>query len=361
MHTKLSFDAYIFNVRATPDDAYRYAKGESIHHAAGYDVRLTDAPLDFLAVTDHSEYLGILPAMNDPKHPLSKIPYAPDLFSTDREKINAAFQRIGTSLRAGQYLPELKDPDTMRSAWRTIIDSADRNYVPGKFTTFRGYEYTSAPDGQNLHRNVIFAGARAPDLPFTALESQNPEELWRWMDGQRKQGIEVLAIPHNSNGSDGRMFQRAQFDGRPMDRSYAELRMRNEPLAEITQVKGTSETHPSLSPNDEWSAFEIMDTYIGSATKVTKFAGGYVRDALKSGHRVRAGAGLQSVPLRLRRRERHAQRRRAVRREPLLQQGRHPRRQAGAARLRAARRPHVGKLRAAEQRRALPDLGQRPA
>jgi hypothetical protein len=283
VHTKLSFDAYIFNVRATPDDAYRYAKGESIHHASGYDVRLTDAPLDFLAVTDHSEYLGVIPAMHDPKHPLSKVPYAADLFSTEREKINAAFQRIATSLRTGQYLPELKDLDTSSSAWRTIIDSADRHYVPGKFTTFRGYEFTSAPDGQNLHRNVIFAGTRAPDLPFTALDSQNPEELWRWMDQQRKQGVEALAIPHNSNGSDGRMFQRTQFDGRPMDRGYAELRMRNEPLAEITQVKGTSETHPSLSPNDEWSAFEIMDTYIGSQTKVTKFAGGYVRDALEAG------------------------------------------------------------------------------
>jgi hypothetical protein len=283
VHTKLSFDAYIFNVRATPDDAYRYAKGESIHHASGYDVRLTDAPLDFLAVTDHSEYLGIIPAMHDPKHPLSNVPYAADLFSTEREKINAAFQRIATSLRTGQYLPELKDLDTSRSAWRTIVDSADRHYLPGKFTTFRGYEFTSAPDGQNLHRNVIFAGTRAPELPFTALDSQNPEALWRWLDQQRKQGVEALAIPHNSNGSDGRMFQRTQFDGRPMDRSYAELRMRNEPLAEITQVKGTSETHPSLSPNDEWSAFEIMDTYIGSQTKVTKFAGGYVRDALKAG------------------------------------------------------------------------------
>jgi hypothetical protein len=283
VHTKLSFDAYLFNVRATPDDAYRYAKGESIHHAAGYDVRLTDAPLDFLAVTDHSEYLGILPAMNDPQHPLSKIPYAPDLFSTDREKINAAFQKIGASLRSGQYLPELKDVDTMRSAWRTVVESAERHYVPGRFTTFRGYEFTSAPDSQNLHRNVIFAGARSPDLPFTALESRNPEDLWRWMDQQRAQGTEVLAIPHNSNGSDGRMFQRTQFDGRPMDRSYAELRMRNEPLAEITQVKGTSETHPSLSPNDEASGFEIMETYIGAQTKVTKFAGSYVRDALKTG------------------------------------------------------------------------------
>ena len=226
VHTKLSFDAYIFNVRATPDDAYRYAKGESIHHASGYDVRLTDAPLDFLAVTDHSEYLGIIPAMHDPKHPLSKLPYAPDLFSTEREKISAAFQRIATSLRTGQYIPEMKDLDISRSAWRTIVESADRHYVPGRFTTFRGYEYTSAPDGQNLHRNVIFAGARAPDLPFSALESQNPEELWRWMDQQRKQGVEALAIPHNSNGSDGRMFQRTQFDGRPMDRNYAELQMR---------------------------------------------------------------------------------------------------------------------------------------
>ncbi|HEV8332463.1 MAG TPA: DUF3604 domain-containing protein [Steroidobacteraceae bacterium] len=283
VHTKLSFDAYIFNVRATPDDAYRYAQGESIHHAAGYDVRLTDAPLDFLAVTDHSEYLGIIPAMSDPQHPLSKIPYAPDLFSTDRQKITAAFRRIGDSLRSGQYLPELKDPATSRSAWRTLVESADRNYLPGKFTTFRGYEYTSAPNGQNLHRNVIFAGARTPDLPFTALESQNPEALWRWMDQQRAQGIELLAIPHNSNGSDGRMFERVRFDGRPMDRAYAELRTRNEPLTEITQVKGTSETHPSLSPNDEWSSFEIMETYIGSDTKVTKFAGSYVRDALKTG------------------------------------------------------------------------------
>ncbi|HKU13058.1 MAG TPA: DUF3604 domain-containing protein [Steroidobacteraceae bacterium] len=292
VHTKLSFDAYIFNVRATPDDAYRYAKGESLHHAGGYDVRLTDAPLDFLAVTDHSEYLGILPAMNDPQHPLSKIPYAPDLFSTDRDKINAAFQRIGTSIRTGQYLPELKDPQTFRSAWRSIVESAERHYVPGRFTTFRGYEYTSAPDGQNLHRNVIFGSARSPEQPFTALDSQNPEELWRWMDQQRARGMEVLAIPHNSNGSDGRMFQRVQWDGRPIDRSYAELRMRNEPLAEITQVKGTSETHPSLSPNDEWSAFEIMDTYIGSATKVTKFSGGYLRDALKTGLELQQERGV---------------------------------------------------------------------
>jgi hypothetical protein len=283
VHTKYSFDAYIFNVRATPDDAYRYAKGESIRHAGGYDVRLTDAPLDFLAVTDHSEYLGVLPAMHDPGHPLSKIEYAPDLFSSDPKKITAAFQRIGASIRSGQYAPELKDFATIGAAWHSITQSAERNYQPGKFTTFAGYEYTSAPDGQNLHRNVIFRSARVPDLPFTALESQNPEDLWRWLDVQRAKGVDALAIPHNMNGSDGRMFQRVTWDGRPIDRAYAQLRMRNEPLAEITQVKGTSETHPLLSPNDECAGFEIMDTYIGSQTKVTKFAGGYVRDALEAG------------------------------------------------------------------------------
>lgn len=283
VHTRLSFDAYIFNVRATPDDAYRYARGESIGHASGYDVRLIDAPLDFLAVTDHSEYLGTLQAMNDPAHPLSRIPYAPELFSRDVQQITRAFTRIGNSLRDGKYLEELRDPETRAAAWRSVIDAAERNYQPGRLTTFIGYEYTSAPDGRNLHRNVIFRGNRAPDLPFSALESQNPEDLWAWMDVQRRRGMEALAIPHNSNGSDGTMFARTMWDGRPLDRAAAELRARNEPLAEITQVKGTSDTHPSLSPNDEWGNFEIMPTYIGSTQAVTVFDGGYVRRALQQG------------------------------------------------------------------------------
>jgi hypothetical protein len=292
VHTRLSFDAYIFNVRASPEDAYRYARGESLDHALGYDIRLMDAPLDFLAVTDHSEYLGVLQAMDDPKHPLSKVPYARELFTTDVQKIASAFQRIAGSLREGQYLPEMRDPETRGAAWRSIIDAAERNNSPGRFTTFIGYEYTSAPGGKNLHRNVIFSGSRVPELPFSALESQNPENLWSWMDDLRRKGIEALSIPHNSNGSDGAMFATTSFDGKPFDRAYAERRVRNEPLFEITQVKGTSDTHPSLSPNDEWGNFEIMPTYIGSNTQVTVFDGGYVRRALQRGLQAEADTGV---------------------------------------------------------------------
>lgn len=283
VHTRNSFDAYIFNVRADPDDAYRYAQGATIRHAYGFDVRLHDAPLDFMAVTDHAEYLGVLPAIATPGHPFSRVPYAGELFSTDLTVVNAAFRRFGDSLRAGQRIPDFVDMEPTRSAWRQNVDAAQRHYQPGRFTTFIGYEFTSAPDGRNLHRNVIFAGAKAPDLPFSALESRNPEDLWRWLDARRSEGMEALAIPHNSNGSDGTMFERTKWNGQPIDREYAELRARNEPLVEVTQVKGTSETHPMLSPNDEFANFEIMEWYIGSATPITKFAGGYVRDALRAG------------------------------------------------------------------------------
>ena len=293
VHTKFSFDAYIFNVRATPDDAYRYARGESIRHASGYDVRLADKPLDFLAVTDHSEYLGIVPAMNDPANPLSTVPYAKDLFGTDVATITRAFQRVAASVAEGRSLPELFEPSTSRAAWSEIKAAAERNNQPGRLTTFIGYEFTSAPGGRNLHRNVIFRNAQAPDQPYTAFDSgQNPENLWRWMDALRLRGIDTLAIPHNMNGSDGTMFERTMWDGKPIDSAYADLRARNEPIAEMTQTKGTSDTHPLLSPNDEWANFEIMSTYIGSETPITKFTGGYVRDALKTGLEIQATQGF---------------------------------------------------------------------
>jgi hypothetical protein len=283
VHTRNSFDAYIFNVRADADAAYRYAEGQTIQHPAGFDIRLHDMPLDFVAVTDHSEYLGVLPAINNPEHPFSKVPYAGELFSTDLAVVNAAFRRFGDSIRSGKRMPEFADMAATRSAWAENIAAAEKHNAPGKFTTFIGYEFTSAPGGRNLHRNVIFASDKAPELPFSALESQNPEELWKWLDARRAEGVEALAIPHNSNGSDGRMFERTKWTGEPIDRAWAELRARNEPLTEVTQVKGTSETHPLLSPNDELAGFEIMEYYIGSTDKVTKFAGSYARDALKAG------------------------------------------------------------------------------
>ncbi len=283
VHTKLSFDAYIFNVRASPDDAYRFAKGEAIGHAQGYDIRLQGGPLDFVAVTDHSEYMGALREADDPKSPLSKLPIVQGLFSPDHNEIAAAFTKIVTAMRQNKVPKEFADPAIAGRAWREVQDAAARNNAPGRFTTLVGYEFTSAPDGKNLHRNVIFRTSNVPGLPFTATESQNPEDLWRTMDGWRARGIEALAIPHNSNGSDGLMFQTTKWDGTPIDKAYADLRRRNEPLAEITQIKGTSETHPSLSPNDEWANFEIMESYIGSNKLITKFSGGYVREALKDG------------------------------------------------------------------------------
>ncbi len=283
VHTKLSFDAYIFNVRASPEDAYRFAKGGAIGHAQGYDIRLIGGPLDFVAVTDHSEFMGALREADDPKSPLSKLPIVQGLFSPDHNQIAAAFTRVVTAMQANKVPKEFSDPSIAGRAWREVQDAAEHNNDPGRFTTLVGYEFTSAPDGRNLHRNVIFRTAKVPGLPFTANNSRNPEDLWRTMDGWRARGIEALAIPHNSNGSDGLMFQTTKFDGSPMDKAYADLRRRNEPLAEITQIKGTSETHPSLSPNDEWSNFEIMESYIGSNKMITKFAGGYVREALKDG------------------------------------------------------------------------------
>lgn len=292
VHTRNSFDAYIFNVRATPDDAYRYAKGEMIKHALGFDLRLNDEPLDFMAVTDHAEYIGVLPAINTPGSPESKVPYAGELFSDDLTKVNQAFTRFSTALRQGERMAEFSDYTPDRSAWAEIQAAAAKHNEPGKFTTFVGYEFTSAPDGRNLHRNVIFSGSDVPELPYSALDSQNPEDLWTWMDGLRAKGIEALAIPHNSNGSNGTMFERTKWDGAPIDAAYADLRTRNEPLAEITQVKGTSETHPLLSPNDEFAGFEIMEWYIGRAERLTKFDGGYVRGALRAGLEMATKSGF---------------------------------------------------------------------
>ncbi len=291
IHTRNSFDAYIFNVRASPDEAYAYAKGGAIKHATGVDLKMKSGPLDFMAITDHAEYLGVLPAIDTEGDPYAKVPYARELFSTDQVKVNAAFRKFADTVRDGQQMPEFADLRTVKTAWTDIIAAAKKHYEPGKFTTLIGYEFTSAPEGRNLHRNVIFAGDTVPMLPHSALQSQNPEDLWKWMDQQRELGMESLAIPHNSNGSDGTMYERTKWNGQPVDREWAELRLRNEPLAEVTQVKGTSETHPLLSPNDEFAGFEIMEWYIGSATPITKFDGGYVRKAMKDGLEIEAATG----------------------------------------------------------------------
>jgi hypothetical protein len=154
------------------------------------------------------------------------------------------------------------------------------------FTTFIGYEFTTSTDveGGNLHRNVIFNSSKAPIRPWTRIDSLNPEDLWTWMDGLRDKGVDSLAMPHNSNGSNGQMFEVETFRGNPISIEYAEKRMRNEPVVEMTQVKGTSDTHPLLSPDDEWADFEIMDKRVGSRPPTYSMPqGGYVRDAYLRG------------------------------------------------------------------------------
>ena len=283
VHTTYSFDAYIFGTRATPDDAYRFARGEALRHPGGFDMQL-DEPMDFYAVSDHAFFLGIMKAMADPTTEISKHPDASRF--TQHESIadrNAAFQGIRPYIDPeSKRFKEILDVGEMESAWTSIVESANRHNDPGRFTAFVAYEYTSGPESQNLHRNVIFKGSDAPDAPFSRLDSPNPEDLWRWMDSNREQGLESLAIPHNSNGSNGQMFNLVDFSGATLDTAYADLRMRNEPLVENTQVKGTSDTHPLLSPNDEWADFEIFPYRI--ATRIpSEINGSYVREALLNG------------------------------------------------------------------------------
>ena len=290
IHTKNSFDAYIFNVRNTPDDVYRFARGETIRHPAGYDITIGGDPLDFVAATDHGAYMGILPAMNDPDHPLSELEWSKQMFGTDPALITAAFGKIGGSIRSGEPFPEIYDRELIDSTWQNAIDTANKHYVPGKLTTFAAYEYTAVSmrdteeanfAGGNLHRNVVFEN-EAPKRLFSTLDSTNPEDLWDWMDTQRAAGREVMAIPHNSNVSDGEMFALTQTDGSPIDAAYTKQRILNEPIVEMTQVKGTSETHPALSPNDEWANFEIYELLLSSDV-VSKINGSYIRQALADG------------------------------------------------------------------------------
>ncbi|MCH2173403.1 DUF3604 domain-containing protein [Myxococcota bacterium] len=295
VHTTYSFDAFAFGTTATPRDAYRYAKGEAIEHPAGFEQRLRE-PLDFYAVTDHALFLGIAAAAADTSTEFSQLDVAEplhDLNAPDNKGILSllprlsAFQSFIPSV-LGSILDGSIDPDMTteitKSAWRDIVDAAEQHNEPGHFTTFAAYEYTSSSDDRgNLHRNVVFRNSsRLPAVPFSRFHSQNPEGLWDWMDELREQGIDSLAIPHNSNGSNGQMFKLVDWAGNPLDDTYAEQRLRNEPLVEITQVKGTSETHPSLSDTDEWADFEIMPFRVATNLP-SEPAGSYTRDALRRG------------------------------------------------------------------------------
>ena len=297
VHTTYSFDGYAFGTLATPYDAYRFAKGESIANPAGFNMQLS-RPLDFYAVTDHAMFLGLVKAAADTSTEFSKNPFSEPFHGLNAPEnmgagLLSVLKRLSTfssflpsavlQIRSGE-LDRDEVLGVLRSAWLDSIDAADEFYEPGNFTTFAAYEFTSSTgDMGNLHRNVIFEGTqKLPREPFSRFHSVNPEDLWQWMDDLRAKGVESLAIPHNSNGSNGQMFKLVDWAENPLDDDYAKQRIRNEPIVEITQIKGTSETHPVLSSRDEFAAFEIMPYRIAT-NALSKPQGSYVREALLNG------------------------------------------------------------------------------
>lgn len=291
VHTSWSFDAFIYNVRTSPEEAYRYGKGEAINHVSGKQVQL-QRPLDFMAVTDHAEYMGVMKLMLDPENPLAQLPIATDVNNPDPTISREAFGKIGTSIARNMPMEELNQKAVNESTWKRIVEIANEQNEPGKFTTFIGYEWTSSPSAndpdrlyaRNLHRNVIYKGDKISTVPFSSFDSQDPEELWKWMDKERENGITLMAIPHNANMSDGLMYDLKTFSGEPLTKEYGEARMRNEPVNEVSQIKGTSMTHPALSKNDEFADFEIFEyTFAVGVPPKSQANGSYVREALKNG------------------------------------------------------------------------------
>jgi hypothetical protein len=308
LHTAMSLDAWTFGTKVTPDQAYRFARGETIMVPAAQvavEQGLSPSapvsakrawPLDFAAVTDHSEYMGAMRQLDDPSSAFSASATGQKLAHAGARGFQMA-EGIVYGPQAGQPRSEwaAEEKDLRAAAdpaavWGQEVKAANANYRPGQFTTFVAYEWTAIPEfGIHMHRNVIFDSDHAP-TPFTAVDSNKPEDLWKYLAAARRQGIDVLAIPHNSNLSDGRDFDWNMSDGRPIDEAYAQARALNEPLVEIAQTKGASETTPELSPDDEFANFEIMDRLYHGETAPVRH-GGYVRDAWGRGLVVQSQVG----------------------------------------------------------------------
>jgi len=325
LHTSYSPDAYLMGNRsAGPDTAYRYAKGFPVAHPFHRAKIQIGTPLDFLVVADHAEYMGVVPMV------FSADPRVADLEIAKRWKAWAdagepqkAFAEGVGHINSGKPDAELNSESIRKTVWNEIIEAAEQHNEPGKFTSFIGWEWSSLPDGANLHR-VIFQpqGGKTAEryLPISAFDSDRPEDLWKWLDTTSKAtGADFIAIPHNQNISKGLMFPVADSDGKPISKAYAESRMRWETVVETTQIKGDSETHPFLSPTDEFADFETYDhviesgerkdvqlfgdafigelseqdrKYIEENMKHVATAGDYTRSALKRGLAIEARIGI---------------------------------------------------------------------
>ncbi|MFV0277889.1 MAG: DUF3604 domain-containing protein, partial [Parahaliea sp.] len=300
VHTGWSGDAGMDGAVLNPFQAYQFALGQEVTSNTGIKTRL-HRPYDWFMVTDHSDGMGFINQIVDGNPELMANPILKRWHEAIREGSDAAASAKSELVRMqsrGELPREVMDPKWMRGAWEDTIKAAEQYYQPGKFSTFIAYEWTvNANGGDNLHRNVIFRDGAERALqvrPLTTFETQEPRKLWAWMqDYEQKTGGRILAIPHNGNMSNGRMFEEQQFDGSPMTREWAQTRARYEPLYELTQIKGQSESHPLLSPDDEFAAWDLWDrgNLILKLKPPGSYDNEYWRAALKAGLRIERELG----------------------------------------------------------------------
>ena len=308
LHTSNSIDAFAFGAKLGPEDALRFARGEEVTSTGGLKAKL-DRPLDFLVIADHSGGLGATQALYDAPRLFLRDPtllrWHDMMHESPQGRLKATGELI--DLVGRNALPAaLSDPEGQKKRtakiWTTHSSIVERYNEPGKFSAFIGVEYTLMPRGDNLHRVVMFRDGKARTdtvLPYDPGQGDTPvSQLWDYMDAyQKATGGQVLAIPHNSNVSNGLMFELVGPGGGPITAAYARRRAAYEPLVEATQIKGDSEAHPFLSPNDEFADFGKAGWDIGNltmqrATTPDMQAGNYVREALKRGLAIEARTGV---------------------------------------------------------------------
>jgi hypothetical protein len=283
IHTENSPDAFVVNTRGSWEDAYNYAMGNEITLSTTGEKMKRTTPYDFIGITDHSEYFGVMPSLIDPQSPLSKTELGKMMNdpNMDPSAPDSPINQILASLITGVPMEEFVTPELQQSNWARYVATANKFNQPGKFTTLIAYEWTSIPNGRNMHRNVFWRGD-APAAPFSAFDSIYPQDLWTFMEFQRNVGLDSVAIPHNANVSDGWMFSPNTFLGGPMDARHAQRQQANEPVMEIIQTKGQSDAHPALSPNDEFAEFEMFPNMINVA-QPSAIQYGFMRQGLAQG------------------------------------------------------------------------------
>jgi hypothetical protein len=300
LHTSMSLDARTAGNNLGPEEALRFARGEEVVSATGVPAKLS-RPLDWIVVADHSDAMGVMNEIANGNPQLLTDPQVKtwhDAIKAGGETAIKAAYDVVSALSTGKIPPVMLDPKVTRSLWERQTAIMEKYNEPGRFTAFIGYEWTSNNSGNNLHRNVIYRDGKAKAdqvLPFTTAESENPEDLWKWMQAwEDKTGGSLLAIPHNGNISNGLMFAGETYKGNPLTREWAATRTRWEPIYETTQIKGDGESHPSLSPNDEFAGYETWDK--GNLTLAPKKPGmiqfEYSRQALKNGLKIEQRLGV---------------------------------------------------------------------